>query len=146
MTPLTPPPARADVVDAVIDQIVAPFMDAATNTLNWDAFLTPAAWDAFLTPAHWDAVFADLSSVGGGAAQATLSAPDLTALFEQSVYAPMHTDIENWINSSVGQQVDGFINTALGSYAIGNGTAGTEADPTGGAGGWLFGDGGPGWN
>ncbi|MGB8790302.1 MAG: cellulase family glycosylhydrolase, partial [Mycobacterium sp.] len=47
---------------------------------------------------------------------------------------------------NVGQQVVGFINSVAGSDVIGNGAPGTEADPTGGAGGWLFGDGGAGWN
>ena len=32
-----------------------------------------------------------------------------------------------------------------GSYVIGNGVTGTAANPTGGAGGWLLGDGGAGW-
>ncbi|HET9874969.1 MAG TPA: hypothetical protein VFQ37_04295, partial [Mycobacterium sp.] len=60
LTPLaTAPPARADV-DDVIDQILSPFMDAATNTVDWDALLSPAAWDAFFDPAHWDGVLAGL--------------------------------------------------------------------------------------
>jgi endoglycosylceramidase len=134
-TPLAAgPSARADVLDAVIDQILAPVIDAATNTVN---------------PATWDAAFASILgdvADSGSAAQPAFSAADLTAIVAQSLYIPLHSDIENWINSSVGQQVDGLINTVLDSYAIGNGTAGTASDPAGGAGGWLFGDGGPGWN
>ncbi|WP_293056719.1 cellulase family glycosylhydrolase [Mycobacterium sp.] len=137
--PAAVPSARADVLDTVIDQILAPVMDAATNTVNGDAVLNPATWDA--------AVASILSDgAGGSAAQPAFSAANLTVAVQQSVYTPLHTDAEDWINSAVGHQVDGFINTVLGSYAIGNGTAGTQADPTGGAGGWLFGDGGPGWN
>jgi endoglycosylceramidase len=66
--------------------------------------------------------------------------------FSQSIYPPIHTVLEAWINSPVGYLVDGFINTVVGSYAIGDGAAGTAAHPNGAAGGWLFGDGGDGWN
>jgi endoglycosylceramidase len=70
----------------------------------------------------------------------------LTGLFQQVVYTPAHTVLEDWIDSGLGQQVDGLINMLAGSYVIGNGTAGTAANPTGGAAGWLFGDGGGGWD
>ena len=101
---ITAPPAQADVFDEVIDQILAPFMDAGTTTL------------------------------------------DPSALLEQFVYAPIHSGIEQWIGSDIGQQVDGAINALAGSYVIGDGTAGTAAHPDGGAAGLLFGDGGIGWN
>ncbi|HET9874921.1 MAG TPA: cellulase family glycosylhydrolase [Mycobacterium sp.] len=149
MMSLTPaPPARADVVDAVVDQILSPFMDAATNTVDWDALLSPAAWDAFFDPAHWDGVLAGLDT--GGADHAALAAgavdpPDSAGWFQQFVYTPLHTGIEQWINSDFGAKVDGFINHLAGSYVIGDGTPGTGTDP-GGAGGWLFGDGGAGWD
>ncbi|MGH3562721.1 MAG: PGRS repeat-containing protein, partial [Mycobacterium sp.] len=161
MTPLAiPPSARADVVDDVIDQVLAPFMDAATNTVDWDALLTPTAWDAFLAPVHWDAVFADLSAQGAGAgsggadpamlvpapAVSDSSTPDLTALFEQFVYTPLHTGVQDWIHSDLGLQVDGFVNHAAGQFLIGDGAAGTAADPNGGAGGLWFGDGGAGYD
>ncbi|MGH3560749.1 MAG: PGRS repeat-containing protein, partial [Mycobacterium sp.] len=161
MTPLaTAPSARAEIVDEVIDQILSPFMDATPSSVDWDALLTPTAWDAFLDPAHWDAVFADLSALGagagnGGADHAALfaapavsdsSTPDLTASFQQFIYTPLHTDIEDWIHSDVGQQVDGAINKLAGSYVIGDGTAGTADHPDAGAAGWLFGDGGAGWD
>ncbi|MEO8813760.1 MAG: cellulase family glycosylhydrolase [Mycobacterium sp.] len=140
------PAAHADVVDDVVDRVFSPFLNAATN-VDWDSVASPTAWDAFLAPAHWDAVLADL---GGGVDQAGAAANaatgDVTALVQQDVYAPLHTDIENWINSPTGAQVDGFINTVSGSLVIGNGTPGTEDDPVGGAGGSLFGDGGAGWN
>jgi endoglycosylceramidase len=70
----------------------------------------------------------------------------LTGLFQQVVYTPAHTVLEDWIDSGLGQQVDGLINMLAGSYVIGNGTAGTAANRTGGAAGWLFGDGGGGWD
>lgn len=62
------------------------------------------------------------------------------------LYDPIHDAVQGWITSPVGQAVDGFINTATGSYAIGNGAAGTAEHPDGGAGGWLLGDGGAGWH
>ncbi|CAN5709972.1 hypothetical protein BH09ACT8_BH09ACT8_44520 [soil metagenome] len=70
----------------------------------------------------------------------------LAAVYQQLVYTPVHTAVEAWIDSDLGVQVDGFINNLAGSYVIGNGTEGTAADPNGGAGGWLLGDGGAGWN
>jgi endoglycosylceramidase len=68
-----------------------------------------------------------------------------TIVFQQLVYTPIHTVVEAWIDSDLGQQVDGVINTLAGSYVIGDGTAGTATNPNGGAGGWLLGDGGAGW-
>ena len=76
----------------------------------------------------------------------TASSAGVTGLFQSVVYAPLHTLMEDWIDSGPGQLVDGLINTVAGSYVIGNGTPGTAADPTGGSGGWLIGDGGGGWD
>lgn len=120
---LTPaaPHAHADGIEDVLDIVLAPFVDSA-NSIDWDAMASPAAWDAFFDPAHWDAVF------------------------QQAIYLPLHAGIEDWINSVPGQQFGGFVNELLGSYAIGDGTAGTAADPDGGNGGWLLGDGGVGYN
>ena len=67
-------------------------------------------------------------------------------IFDRVVYTPLHSAAEGWIHSGVGQQIDGVINAVTGSYAIGDGTDGTAAHPDGGAGGWLFGDGGTGWD
>lgn len=66
--------------------------------------------------------------------------------FQQLVYDPIHTAIEAWIRSDFGKEVDGFINQISGQYLIGDGAAGTAADPDGGAGGLWFGDGGNGWD
>jgi endoglycosylceramidase len=77
---------------------------------------------------------------------ATASSTTLTGLFQQVVYTSVHIVVEDWIDSGLGQQVDGLINTLAGSYVIGNGAPGTADAPTGGAGGWLFGDGGAGWH
>ncbi len=136
-----PAPAGAEVIDDVLDQVLAPFADAATNTVDWAALWSPAAWEAFFDPAHWDAAFA---------AVATPSVADATAWIDQLIYTPLHTGIEAWINSAGPTPIlDGLndFSKALGWGAmIADGTAGTEATPDGGAAGWLFGDGGAGWD
>lgn len=61
--------------------------------------------------------------------------------------APVHPVArQNWINSEFGQGLARLLNALTGSHMIGNGAAGTTDHPDGGAGGWLFGDGGAGWN
>ncbi|MGH3523975.1 MAG: hypothetical protein ACRDU4_14425, partial [Mycobacterium sp.] len=99
MTPLVAvPPAQADVVEDVVDQIFSSFLDAATNAVDWGALATPAAWDAFVNPAHWDAALADLDGAGSGGTGALSitpvpsagSAADLTGLFNQFAYTPLH--------------------------------------------------------
>jgi endoglycosylceramidase len=148
MAPLaTAPSARADVVDAVLDDVLAPFMDAATSALDWNALLAPAAWESFFDPAHWEAAFADLSGPGDLAAQAVsdTSPADLTAWFQQSVYTPIHDSLEQWLGTESGQQVAESVNTLFGSYVIGDGADGDADHLDGAAGGWLFGDGGDGY-
>ena len=77
---------------------------------------------------------------------AVQTAQTLTDLMGQVVYGPLHTVVQMWITSEIGQLVNGFVNALAGSYAIGNGAAGTAERPDGGAGGWLLGDGGAGWD
>ncbi|MCX2929859.1 cellulase family glycosylhydrolase [Mycobacterium sp. CVI_P3] len=72
--------------------------------------------------------------------------PNLTAVVQQLVYSPLHAAGQAWIASAVGRQVDGFINAVAGSYVIGNGAAGAADHHDGTDGGWLLGDGGPGWD
>lgn len=87
------------------------------------------------------------STTTNASAVAHISAPpNLTAVFQQLVYTPLHVVVQAWIASEIGRQVDDFINSAAGSYVIGNGADGTAANHNGGAGGWLLGDGGAGWN
>jgi endoglycosylceramidase len=79
--------------------------------------------------------------------QSTPALPaDPASAFQALVYNPIHTGAQNWIDSPLGQSVDGVINTLAGTYVIGDGSTGTAAHPNGGAGGWLLGDGGAGWN
>lgn len=66
--------------------------------------------------------------------------------FQAVIYNPLHTGIQGWITSPLGQGVDGVINRLAGTYVIGNGRTGTATAPNGTAGGWLFGDGGAGWD
>src|SRR6201999_3196393 len=70
--------------------------------------------------------------------------------FQDGFYQPVHTFVEYWINSPVGQFVDGNINSMFQTPSnvcgvICDGVPGTEADPTGGGGGLLAGDSGAGW-
>jgi len=80
------------------------------------------------------------------AAASSASTLSAEGLFQQDIYDPLHAGVESWINSSFGEQVDNVINTSSGEFLIGNGAPGTEQDPTGGAGGMWFGDGGTGWD
>ena len=69
--------------------------------------------------------------------------------FQTSVYGPIHAAGQAWIVSPFGEALDPILNAPtnmlLGRALIGNGAAGTAANPTGGAGGILFGDGGAGY-
>ncbi|HME16834.1 MAG TPA: cellulase family glycosylhydrolase [Mycobacterium sp.] len=134
MAPLvTAPAANADEFDVIVDPIISA-LSGIDPTLGADLGGLATSFD----PA-----FAADSAASAATAAAT---PDFSDLFNQFVYTPTHTALEDWITSDVGHQVDGFINSVAGSDVIGNGAPGTDADPTGGAGGWLFGDGGAGWN
>jgi len=96
------------------------------------------------TPRAASSVITGTTGPAAAAATHIRRPPNPTALFQQLVYAPLHAGVEAWIGSDLGRQVDGFINALAGLYVIGNGADGTEADPSGSAGGWLLGDGGAG--
>ena len=71
--------------------------------------------------------------------------------FQEGLYQPVHTFVEAWINSPFGQSVDSGINSLFQTPSnvcgvICDGVPGTEADPTGGGGGLLAGDGGAGYD
>ena len=71
--------------------------------------------------------------------------------FQEGLYQPVHTFIEDWINSPLGQFVDGDINSLFQTPSnvcgvICDGAPGTVTDPTGGTGGLLLGDGGAGYD
>ncbi|UVO13573.1 cellulase family glycosylhydrolase [Mycobacterium sp. SVM_VP21] len=139
------PAAQADFADA-IDAAFAPFLDATSGNLEWDAAFSPTAWDAFLAPAHWDTVLAALDD----SALAGPAVADPNTLLLQYFYTPIHAGIEGWINSDLGQQVNHLINQPFlaltGRALIGDGIDGTAEHHDGTDGGWLFGDGGNGWN
>ncbi|MGH3563113.1 MAG: hypothetical protein ACRDTN_15350, partial [Mycobacterium sp.] len=121
MAPLaTAPRAHADDIDLLLDPIIASVQATMTE-------LDPAGLAASVDP------FA-------GAADAAAA-----AWFDQAIYLPLHADIETWINSTLGQAVDGFINGLFGQYLLGDGAAGTALHPEGGNAGLLLGDGGTGF-
>ena len=142
---VSPPPAQADF-DDVIDAAIAPFLDSTAGGLDWDAVFSPTAWDTFWTPAHWDTILTELA----GAALAGPALADPNTLLLQYFYTPIHTGIEDWIHSDLGQQVNNLINqpflTLTGRALIGDGIDGTADHHNGTDGGWLFGDGGNGWH
>src|ERR1700758_1362990 len=133
MAPLvTAPPANADEFDVIVDPIISA-LSGIDPTLGADLGALATSFDP---------TFAADSAASAATAAAT---PDFSDLFNQFVYTPTHTALQDWITSNVGHQVDSFINSVAGSDVIGNGAPGlTEGDPNGGAGGWLFGDGGAG--
>ncbi|QZA09915.1 cellulase family glycosylhydrolase [Mycolicibacter heraklionensis] len=143
------PAAQADLDDA-IEAAIAPFVDATTNDLDWDAVFSPTAWDTFFAPAHWNTIFGELSIPGEAAGPAAYDPADLTGWLEQYFYMPIHDGIEAWINSDLGQLINNFINQPFidltGRALIGDGVDGDYLHVNGTDGGWLFGDGGKGWD
>jgi endoglycosylceramidase len=142
MTPLsTPPTAHAD--DFGLGDLVGNLLsNAVTATASAGDAVGDASQAASQTAVELSNQSLDQALAATSGAQ-TLSAE---ALFQQYVYDPIHTAIEDWINSPLGEQVDNSINTASGQFLIGNGADGTSTDPTGGAGGLWLGDGGNGWD
>ncbi|MEB3069818.1 cellulase family glycosylhydrolase [[Mycobacterium] vasticus] len=142
------PAAQADFDDA-IEAAMAPFVDAGTGNLVWDAVLSPTSWDTFLAPTHWDTVLAELGGLATPGAAAAIPV-DPAVWLQQYFYTPIHTGIEDWINGDLGAQVNNLINQPFlaltGRALIGDGADGTAEHANGGDGGWLFGDGGKGWD
>ncbi|MGB3896570.1 MAG: PGRS repeat-containing protein, partial [Mycolicibacter sinensis] len=71
---------------------------------------------------------------------------DLSHLFDQWFYTPLHAGVAEWLDSAAGQQIAEAVNVVLGSFAIGNGADGSADHLDGFAGGWLLGDGGAGFD
>lgn len=100
------------------------------------------------------AIMAQLEAtlLGGGAAAAPLEGigEAVSGAFQTLIYGPVHTIGQAWIASPLGQALDPVINAPtqalFGRDVIGNGIAGTLVSPNGGAGGFLFGDGGTGYS
>lgn len=70
--------------------------------------------------------------------------------FQTFLYGPVHAAGNAWIASPLGQALNPIINVPtgllFGRAVIGHGVTGTAANPDGGAGGLLFGDGGTGYS
>jgi len=141
LAPLATAPAAHADFDDVVDLAIATFVDPSTNTVDWDAVLSPTAWDT---------AFAELGAALATPGAADFTHADLNTLLLQYLYTPIHTGIEDWINSDLGQQLNNLINQPFlaltGRALIGDGIDGTAEHHDGTAGGWLFGDGGNGWN
>src|SRR5690349_10737266 len=128
--PLAAAPARADFEDVLIDLLGADLGNAVADLganwgdqAAWAVVFDPGSWTPFFDglgePAIWDAILADLNLAGIGAA---------------SLDVPGTADASfNW----------GEINWLM---PFGDGADGTAAHPDGGAGGWIYGNGGAGWD
>ncbi|WP_067974363.1 PGRS repeat-containing protein [Mycolicibacter icosiumassiliensis] len=142
MAPLgAAPSARADELDLILD----PAIDWLSNVdpaMGAEVTAWVGAFDPTFAGDSATAVDSVLDSANAGAAASV----NMAQVFDQWIYTPIHTSLEAWINSSFGEQVDNAINQIAGLYLIGDGTAGTAADPDGGAGGLWFGDGGSGYD
>ena len=81
---------------------------------------------------------------------AAAGAASRSADLVQAIYLPLHGVGEAYIASPLGKAIDPIINapTQLLFHRdlIGNGIAGTLTHPNGGPGGFLFGDGGAGYD
>ncbi len=113
----------------------------------YSALVVPADALPAAGVADGDGVGAAASGVSSSDSLAGLASWDAqaTAWFNEFVYLPLHTGMEDWINSPLGGQVDGLINQVSGEDLVGNGVNGTVTDPDGGNAGSLFGDGGSGY-
>src|SRR5574337_319199 len=139
MTPSAPaPPALADdfgLLD-LVDPSAWPAPAGGLDGIDSGAVLDPNAFDGLL--GGWG----DPAALGS----MLVDVPGLMPVMS-GVNSWM---VANWIDTPVGAAVDNPINgLAQGAglpLIIGNGVAGTEASPDGGAGGLLFGNGGNGWD
>lgn len=136
--PLTnPPTARADLFDLLIDDLTGV---GATGPMAW---LDPGAGVDGSSPVldSWDFLDGLGSAVGADSAAADLL---------QAIYLPLHALDEAWINSPFGQLGDPAYTTPFelltGRGLIESGLPATAQEPGGGDGGWLFGDGGAGYD
>ncbi|MBS9534715.1 PecA family PE domain-processing aspartic protease [Mycobacterium sp. M1] len=99
-------------------------------------------------PVDWLADLADPisgSAAGSDVALGSLTDGSFGAWVENTVYLPLHSEVEAWMHSDAGEREDGLINRLAGVYLIGDGADGTAAHPDGGNAGLLFGDGGNGY-
>lgn len=122
---------------------------AAATTVTPAASSTSSGAVAASSVAAVSAVSAGAVATSATSSSTTAKASlptNLTGWFRTLVYTPLHALAQLWITSAIGIEVDSLINRLAGSYVIGNGRTGTAANPTGGAGGWLIGDGGKGWS
>ncbi len=147
------PTARADELDVIIEPIVNAIAGSVSNVvdplagleslagadplagLDVGSLSLPAAEGADtggVAAGSVDVGLASeaLSGVGSStdALSAASSSNDAAAVwFADDVYPVLHTDMENWITSPLGEQVDTFINQVAGQDLIGNGVNGTAA-------------------
>ncbi|ORA77750.1 hypothetical protein BST28_16755, partial [Mycolicibacter kumamotonensis] len=118
---------------------------AAAGTIGGAFGLSPLAP---APPAHADADLDWLVELFAPAAGLAAGSDPLEAsdVFGLDLYTVLHDQMQTWITSPLGIQIDTTINQLAGAYLIGNGIDGTADNPNGGAGGLWFGDGGDGYD
>jgi hypothetical protein len=93
------PVANADVLDSIIDPLISSLSSfdpgLATDATGWLSGL--------------DSALAATSSADPSSAAVTTT--DYAQLYETYVYDPIHTDEQDWINSSYGESFDTELNT-----------------------------------
>ena len=133
------PPAHADELDSIID----PIINAITGSLG--SGVDPVAGADLLGGL-------DLAGLGSSAdALAAAGSSDPGSVLDELIYQSINQVGEAWIASPLGSEIDNTVINPIGLALFGqdlidNGAAGTAADPTGGAAGLLFGDGGTGYD
>ncbi|HET9874714.1 MAG TPA: hypothetical protein VFQ37_02985, partial [Mycobacterium sp.] len=152
ITPLTAPPsARAEIDDLFPVDSLTDTVSQAVGGVDPALFGADAPGIDSLAPALGELALPDAGLLGN-AAYTWASAIEviLAGLFQAEVYGTIHDLGELWVNSPFGHLFDPLINLPFvaltGRDLIGNGIDGTLAHPDGGPGGWLFGDGGNGYD
>ncbi|MGB3476022.1 MAG: PGRS repeat-containing protein, partial [Mycobacterium sp.] len=147
--------ASATTVGACLALGVVPAAPASADfddLFGFDQLFDPASLGASALPEPVDATDAlDLSQVVGNDIYTWASVVEVVfaGLFQNQLYATVHDLGEMWIQGP-GALLDPIINPLFAIDGacglICNGVNGTVDHPDGGDGGWLFGDGGSGYN
>jgi hypothetical protein len=103
----TAPAANADEFDAILDPILNP-LSSIDPTLGADVGTLVSSFDPTFA--------ADSAATSAVPAET----PDFSELFNQFVCTPTHTALEDWINSNLGQQIDGLPLQRRGAHPPGH--------------------------
>ncbi|MGB7870384.1 MAG: hypothetical protein WBM01_19275, partial [Mycobacterium sp.] len=140
------PPARADVLDTILDPIINS-LAGVDPTLGADVSGLATSFDPTFVG---DQAAALGSSADSLAAAVPAANPTLADLFQTDFWLPLHAQLVPLATAFQDNPLGAAINQAFatGGFCglICNGADGTALDPTGGNGGVWFGDGGAGFD